>query len=342
MEVTARRRSEPLREGGCGRLAPRTAGVASSVRATVFVSPPNWLIAIVLSYSLACLTGCRLMGRNAAGDRLLASREMTLHGVDALEQGRFEEAEALFGQAIRHCSVDERARSGYAEALWQRGASDLAVAEMEKAVKLAPGNTEMLVRLGEMRLSRGDRDGALACAHQAIDRHGNDSAAWTLQGDVQRMQGELEAALASYHHAMRHDPSSLRPQLAAADIYRQQGRPQRMLATIDALADTYAADQVPAEVLFQRGLAQRDLGRFDDSVASLAAATKRGPASPEMLAQLAEVQWLSQDVSGAQMTATEASRQFPESPRLRQLVAQLESQNLRVASLPSDTAAARP
>ena len=225
--------------------------------------------------------GCRMLPRNAMSERVVAARQMTLRGTDALQRGHWEEAESIFASAIRQCPVDERARSGYAESLWQRGACDTAIVEMEQAVKLSGGNHELLVRLGEMRLARGDRDGAAACAEKALGAQRELATAWALQGDVLRAQGKLDDALASYHRALSCQAHQPRVQLAAAEIYRYQNRPQRALSTLESLADNYGPGQVPTEVLYLQGVAQKALRRYDDAVSSFAAASKQGAATAE-------------------------------------------------------------
>jgi thioredoxin-like negative regulator of GroEL len=151
----------------------------------------------------------------------------------------------------------------------------------------------------------------------------------------------LDDALASYHRALRSAPDSYHAQFAIADIYRQQNRPHRTLATLEALADNYAADEVPAEVLVHKGLAQRELGRFADAATTLAAAARRTEPSPDLLVQLAETQFLANDTAAARMTAVDASRQFPDNPRLQQLAAQLDSPALHLAAARNDSAASR-
>lgn len=293
-------------------------------------------LAVLLSV-LATQSGCRLFSRNASAERLIASRRMSLQGTDALQRGHWEEAESLFGSAVKQCAVDERARAGYAEALWQRGACDEAIRQMEQATRLAEGDQDLLVRLGEMRLAHGDRDGAAACAQQALTRQRQSAAAWALQGDVLRGQGKLDEALQSYYRALHCDGCQHDVQVSVAEIYCQQDRPRRALSALEAVAEACGPGRVPSRVLVMQGIAQRRLGRYEEAVASFTAATRNGPATAEVLKLLSESQLAAGDTAAAQQTVQEALRLAPNDPNLQQLLASLESGQPRMAALNRDS-----
>lgn len=281
------------------------------------------------------LSGCKMLPRGSSNEQLLASRRMSLQGTDALQRGHWEEAESLFAGAVKRCAVDERAHAGYAEALWQRGAFEPAIREMEKATQLAEGNQQLLVRLGEMRLARGDKDGAVNCAQRALDRDRECFAAWALHAQCLRAQGKLEDALHSYHRALRGQGHSPEVQLAVAEIYCETNRPQRALSTLETLADGYGPGNTPPRVLQLQGVVQTQLKRYDDAVQSLIAAAQREP-SVDLLKQLSLAQQLAGDTLGARKTVSEALRLAPDDDTLRQQLAQLESGTPRMAAMAGD------
>ncbi len=296
----------------------------------------GWRAGILMVCGAAMtLSGCKMLPRGSSNEQLLASRRMSLQGTDALQRGHWEEAEALFANAVKRCAVDERAHAGYAEALWQRGAFEPAIREMEKAAQLAEGNQQLLVRLGEMRFARGDKDGAVNCAQRALDRDRECFAAWALHAQCLRAQGKLEDALNSYHRALRGQAHSPEVQLAVAEIYCDTNRPQRALSTLATLADGYGPGNTPARVFQLQGIVQTQLKRYDDAVQSLVAAAERAP-SVEVLKQLSVAQQLAGDTLGARKTVAEALRLAPNDDSLRQQLAQLESGTPRMASTGSD------
>src|SRR5262245_34806009 len=87
--------------------------------------------------AVSCL-GCRaLCHREVSDESVAAARQLSLQGIDAQERGHWEQAEAYFAEAVAKCPQDERARCGYAEALWRRGALSEAIIHMEEAVRLS-------------------------------------------------------------------------------------------------------------------------------------------------------------------------------------------------------------
>lgn len=296
----------------------------------------GWRAGILMVCGAAMtLCGCKMLPRGSSNEQLLASRRMSLQGTDALQRGHWEEAESLFAGAVKRCAVDERAHAGYAEALWQRGAFEPAIREMEKATQLAEGNQQLLVRLGEMRFARGDKDGAVNCAQRALDRDRECFAAWALNAQCLRAQGKLDDALQSYHRALRGQTQSPDVQLAVAEIYSEKNQPQRALSTLESLADGLGPGNTPARVLQLQGIVQTQLKRYDDAVKSLVAAVEREP-SVDSLKHLSQAQQLAGDTQGARKTVAEALRLAPHDDSLRQQLAQLESGTPRMASMAGD------
>jgi tetratricopeptide (TPR) repeat protein len=201
---------------------------------------------------------------------------------------------------------------------------------MEQAVRLSGGNAELQVRLGDMYLARGDLAGAGRQAERAIERTRQLASAWALRGDVLRRQGNVEEALANYHRALSYQKCFPRVQLAIAEIYRDRRRPMRALATLRSLVDGYAVGERPQRVLFLEGLVLKDLGRYDEAVQSLGAATKRGEPTRELLYHFAEAQLLAGDPTNAQLTAERAMARASEQTSGDALQAQFQSLNRRL------------
>jgi tetratricopeptide (TPR) repeat protein len=229
----------------------------------------------------------------------------------ARQQGRWELAETLYAEAVLKCPRDERARCGYAESLWQRGAQVEAVAHMEEAVRLSGHDPERVVQLGEMYLARGELGRAGQQAERAVAANGQLPGAWALRGKVLAAQGSRTEALASFHRALALQGQYPEVQLALAEIYNQQDRPQRALATLQALADGYPPDQLPVDVLIHQGLALRKLGRHTDAARSLAQAAERGSPSADLLYELGRTQLTAGDTPAARLSIAAALERDP-------------------------------
>jgi len=254
---------------------------------------------------------------------VVSARQLSLRGINAAQQGQLPEAKTFLSQACEMCPLDERIRYHYAETLWQLGSHTQAVAHMEEAVRLSGGNADLLVRLGDMYLAGGDLKRAAEQADAAIRADRQLASAWALRGDVLRELGNHDEALASYHRAMSYQSHYPGVQLATADIYVRQGRHARALATLRTLADGYPSGEIPQHVLVMQGLALRGLGRYEAAAEALALATKQAPPTTEILAHLAETQWLAGDAANARLTLQNALSQSTQEPMAEPLTSHL-------------------
>ena len=268
-----------------------------SLRATCALLPG------VIAIALGCSSGCRLLRCPQTSDEAVAAaRQLSLQGMDAQERGRWDQAETLYALAVERCPRDERARCGYAESLWQRGAQEDAIKNMEEAVRLSGHDPERMVQLGKMYLARGQLLAAAAQAEAAIAANRQMASAWALHGQVLQAQGSRTEALASFHRALSYQQQFPEVQLALAEIYKEQNRPQRALATLQALADALPPSQVPVEVLVQQGLALRELARHQDAALCLATAAARCEPSADLLYELGRTQLLAGDATAARLS----------------------------------------
>ena len=294
--------------------------------------PLGWCCWLFLT--LLLLSGCRaLRCRKVSDESINEARQLSLQARDAEQKGRWEQAEEFYASAVARCPSDERARCGYADALWQRGARMDAVAHMEEGVRLSGDDPERVVQLGKMYLERGELHRAAVQAEKAISANRQLASAWALRGDVQRAEGSRTEALASYHRALCYQPQYPEVQLALADVHSQQGKPQRALATIQNLAEHYPAGQIPCEISHRQGLELRTLGRYRESAECLAAAARQPNPSAELLYDLARSQSLAGDRAGAGQSVAAALRLKPEHGPAQNLQQELASQQGQVAAV---------
>lgn len=249
---------------------------------------------------------------------------MSLSGLDAIQQGKFSEAEGWFESAVKTNPADERAHVQYAELLWRRGKYEEAVKHLEKSVELSGGDATLRVRLGEMYFAEGNSDAAMQQAEKAIQSNRDLACAWALRGDVHRRRGDVQQALADYHRSLSQEGFCPNVQLALAAIYREQNRPRRALSTLEALAENYAPDKQPQQLLFEQGLAMKALGRYTDAMQLLAQAAGQPPVSAEILFHLAEAQVLAGDPTNARLALTAALEREPTHLASQQLREQLD------------------
>jgi len=235
-----------------------------------------WFWVFVCSL-VALAPGCRTFVHRESNSQLVAARQLSLRGADAMQRSRPQDAEMLFSEALRNSPLDERAHWGYATTLWKRGDRERAIEHMREAVRLSGRNPEYAVRLGEMNLDMGDRKAAREYALSVLSANRSNAEAWALLGDTHQSERDWPAALECYHRALLIRSDYSRVQLSVAEIYRHTGRPQRTLAALDRMTDLHASASTDPEALLIRGMALADLDRNVEAAEALAMASERMP-----------------------------------------------------------------
>ena len=266
-----------------------------------------------------------------------AEKQLSLQGIDAQQRNQWERAETLFAAAILKSPSDERARYGYAEALWQRGLWQESVAQMEESVRLSAGDPQRRVRLGQMYRSIGDLAKARSQAEQAIATNSRLASAWALRGQVSQAQGNRGAALADYHQALSHEAGQPDVQLAIAEIYAQDGKPQRALATLQALGATNPGGHLAAEIAIREAKALHAMNRRDDACRLLAQAAQRSDAQIEIFHELVNMQLAAGDIIAARGTLEAGINRFPQHLGLRNLAQELSPSRGRISAASAAT-----
>jgi tetratricopeptide (TPR) repeat protein len=302
--------AQPPRRGFFASL--RMTAVAGSETASHLIKNPFPLpcgvpaaILLIIAAWLP-LAGCKTLGRHGpVPEQVVTSRQLSCQGVTAMETGRWSEAEELFRESIEASPTDSETRRHLAEVLWQRGAADDALLQIEAAVRLNESDATTTVRAGEMLLATGAADKALRRADQAISLDPQLPTAWALRGRVYWHLGQTDRALADLQRALQYAPESPDVLLDVAALYQQRGEHARCLTTIHHLLDTYAEGEEPRVALQLEGLALGDLGRSQEAVESLSAACRRGPPNAQSLYNLAQALL----ASGRQEEATAVAQQ---------------------------------
>lgn len=245
---------------------------------------------------LACLllvtgAGCRLMPRRGPVPQDVAdARKLCNEGLSAVDRQDLVRAESLLERAVKQCPTDVDARRHYADVLWQRGERMEAVRQIAGALRLSPGDIPLCIDGGRMYMELGLLDDADRLSADAIHGAPNSAAAWRLHAQVALARGRAEEALADFHRALAIDPDDREVLLETADVYRRLGRPQRALATLAVLGESYGPTQTPPEVFRLEGLALEDLDRPVDALECYRQAAARGAPQTEMAARIARLE----------------------------------------------------
>jgi tetratricopeptide (TPR) repeat protein len=210
------------------------------------------------------------------------ARRLCNEGLSAVDRNDLLRAESLLERAVKNCPTDVDARRHYADVLWQRGQRMEAVTQIAEALRLSPGDTGLCIDGGRMYMDLGLLDEADRLALEAVRSAPRSDKAWRLHGQVALARGKPDDALADFHRALAIAPDDRALILETAEVYRRLGRPQRALATLAILGETYPPNQTPPQVLALEGMAQEALERPADALESYRQALAGGVESPEV------------------------------------------------------------
>jgi tetratricopeptide (TPR) repeat protein len=232
-------------------------------------------------------SGCRLMPRGPVPQDLATARRLSNEGLSAADRNDLVRAEGLLERAVKSCPTDIDARRHYADVLWKRGERLAAVSQIAEALALSPGDVGLCIDGGRMYMELGLLDDADRLAADAVRAAPRSADAWHLHGQVALARGRAEDALADFHRALAVVPDDRAVLLATADVYRRLGKPQRALATLAILGETYGPDGAPPDILALEGAALESLGRPADALEAYRQAVARGGGTPEIEKRLA-------------------------------------------------------
>lgn len=227
------------------------------------------------------------MPRGPVPQDLATARRLSNEGLAAADRNDLLRAEGLLERAVKSCPTDVDARRHYADVLWKRGERLEAVRQIAAALELSPGDVGLSIDGGRMYMELGLLDDADRLAANAVRAAPRSADAWHLHGQVALARGRSEDALADFHRALSIAPDDREVLLATAEVYRRLDRPQRALATLGILSETYGPNNTPPEVLALEGMALESLGRPAEALEVYRQVVARGGATPEIEKRLA-------------------------------------------------------
>src|SRR5262249_46873230 len=137
---------------------------------------------------------------------LMECRQLSSRGATAMQRENYAEAETLLAQAVDTYGLDPEARARYAAVLWQRGARDAAVEQLNQAIELAGEDAALVVRRGEWHLAMNRLGAARNDAQKALDANPDLASAWLLQARLAVSGRDFPEALAAYHRVLALEP----------------------------------------------------------------------------------------------------------------------------------------
>jgi len=267
------------------------------------------LVRACLGAILMLSCGCSLWSkaRGPVPQDVADCRKLSQRAVGALHRGDIATAESLAQRAVQTNPHDAQAHQLYSEALWRGGQHESAIAQAQEAQKLQPDDPLMTVRLGEQYLEQGRSQEAVELANQAIDLCPNCGSGWALRARGRANLGQLNESLPDFQQALRYQPTDQKLLLEFAELHRRMNRPERALATLGSLRETYPAGEEPPQLLVLEADAFAALGRWPQSVRARSQLAQKMP-TPENWQLLAVAQERAGQSTAAVASMAEAQR----------------------------------
>jgi tetratricopeptide (TPR) repeat protein len=255
---------------------------------------------------------------------IVATREHSRLGMDAMQSGNLAEAEVRLRHALKSCPNDAEAHHHLAEVLRRQGRAADAIPHLQNAVKLSGGDPEWTVALGELLLESGDFNTAGIHAQAALERRPQLGRAWALQGDVLRSHRDYDNCLSSYHRALDCEEPYLPALAKAAEVYHQQGKYQRELASLRRYMAEESSDLLPQDLELRQALALQAMQRHEEAIPLFAEAEAKMGDHPEILLRSAESHLASGHLVVAEQKIATATQLQPSHPQLAALTSMVE------------------
>lgn len=159
----------------------------------------------------------------------------------------------------------------------QRKQLDLALADLDEALRLNPQSGEALMVRVAVLVEKGDFPQALAAVERRLQVTPPEPLALLTRGNLRAHRGELEAALADFTEFLQQQPATAAALRARALAYAGMHRYDEALADLD---EALRVEPGSAEAYEERGRVHQDKGCYAAALADYQRAVEHGPSDP--------------------------------------------------------------
>jgi tetratricopeptide (TPR) repeat protein len=155
-------------------------------------------------------------------------------GKNALEAGRYAEAETRFQQALVRRKGLSSARQGLGLAYAAQGKTAQAEAQFQEIIRQQPDFAEAYTQLGEIYLRTGRLPEALAAYRTAVTLQPDRAQNYHNLGTAFAAQGATDAAIDQFQEALRRNPRYLPAHNDLGTLYAERGEIEHAIAAFQA------------------------------------------------------------------------------------------------------------
>ena len=238
---------------------------------------------------------------------------LTLRGNASLALGKFEEAKALFEQALQDKPGFADALTGLARYSLARNDIESAMNFSEEAVKLNPENSDVVLFRGDLLRAQNKIDEALADYDKAIKLNPESEAAYINRATISISTKEFKAAQADLDAVRKIAPGSLLAAYTQALLDFSQGKHAVALETLQQILSS-APGHLPSVLL--AGATQFALGSLSQAEQYVKQYLKAIPNNLYAIKLMASIQLKNNQIRQAITTLTPALKSVQQDPQL--------------------------
>ena len=272
-----------------------------------------------MRWGLVLFAGCALIGcsamRRQCAERREACDALCQQARNAKNEGWPDQADLLLNEAVRQRPDDIETRRHLAEAMWDCGRQQDAIAEYRELVEGHPGDARLHQRLAVMSWAIGQRELAAQSADRALRLDPMAVEALLVKARSEAARREFDSAVAWYIRLSRAAPDLIDAKVELAAIHVERGHSHQACTLLrDVVAQTKLTPAQKADFEWKLGLAYAAADRWTEAAAHLASSIEQRDATSGDWQMLATAKALAgQETAGIQSKAILASaRQQPE------------------------------
>ena len=222
-----------------------------------------------------------------------------------LRTGKGEEALSVLGEAPKGPTPKLRlARAAALMASGRAAEAEQTLSDLAADKDAGPAGVDAQLRLSEIRLRRGDRDGALAMVDEALRRNPGDTRGHAARGRILLIMNRPEEALGELRVALHDSPDDA---AAAILMSKAQLGTGNALSAQETLRAALERKPAVAELRLELAAIHESQGNPDAAIGVLQAAAVHGDMTPQLLFAMGNIEARRANFDAAEMYFRQAA-----------------------------------
>ena len=209
-------------------------------------------------------------------ERIVIDRNLLLQGITLQNEGKLEQAQAVFELFLTHIPNEGVAIYSLAVVLMERFGAERALPVVERGVQVAAGFAPIWYAHGAVLQRLGRREGAIASYEKSLELKPDYVEALINSGTLYREQLNHHAAIDRFNRALALKPDHLNAMSNLAIMLTEFKRPQEAVAMFERLLQLKPDFEYGVGSVCYERMHQCDWSHFDEDVAKILAGIEAG------------------------------------------------------------------